>query len=38
VEIDSCLRATEHDQDVFSLASCKRTIREFDSFFLDYTI
>jgi hypothetical protein len=38
VEIDSFLRATEHDQDVFSLASCKRTIREFDSFFLDYTI
>jgi len=38
VEIDSSLRAKEHDQDVFSLASCKRTIREFDSFFLDYTI
>jgi hypothetical protein len=38
VEIDSCLRAKEQDHDVFSLASCKRTIREFDSFFLDYTI
>ena len=38
VEIDSCLRAKENDKDVFSLASCKRTIREFDSFFLDYTI
>jgi hypothetical protein len=38
VEIDSSLRVKEHDQEVFSLASCKRTIREFDSFFLDYTI
>ena len=38
VEIDASLRAKEHDQEVFSLASCKRTIREFDSFFLDYTI
>jgi hypothetical protein len=38
VEIDSSLRATEAGQDVFSLASCKRTIREFDAFFLDYTI
>ena len=38
VEIDSCLRGKEHDPDVFSLASCKRTIREVDSFFLDYTI
>jgi hypothetical protein len=38
VEIDSGLRAKEHDQDVFSLVSCKRTIREVDSFFLDYTI
>ena len=38
VEIDSCLRSKENDRDVFSLASCKRAIREFDSFFLDYTI
>jgi hypothetical protein len=38
VEIDSSLRTAENDQDVFSLASCKRAIREFDSFFLDYTI
>ena len=38
VEIDSCLRIKEQDQDVFSLANCKRAIREFDSFFLDYTI
>jgi hypothetical protein len=38
VEIDSSLRTKQHDQDVFSLASCKRAIREFDSFFLDYTI
>ena len=38
VEIDSCLRTKENDRDVFSLASCKRAIREFDSFFLDYTI
>ncbi len=38
VEIDSSLRTKENDQDVFSLASCKRAIREFDSFFLDYTI
>jgi len=38
VEIDSSLRVKEHDQEVFSLASCKRAIREFDSFFLDYTI
>lgn len=38
VEIDASLRVKEHDRDVFSLASCKRTIREFDSFFLDYTI
>lgn len=38
VEIDSRLRAKENDQEVFSLACCKRTIREFDSFFLDYTI
>ena len=38
VEIDSCLRSKEHERDVFSLASCKRTIREVDSFFLDYTI
>jgi hypothetical protein len=38
IEIDSSLRVKEQDQEVFSLASCKRTIREFDSFFLDYTI
>jgi hypothetical protein len=38
VEIDSSLRATEDGRDVFSLANCKRTIREFDAFFLDYTI
>jgi hypothetical protein len=38
VEIDSGLRTKQHDQDVFSLANCKRAIREFDSFFLDYTI
>jgi hypothetical protein len=38
VEIDSSLRTKENHKDVFSLASCKRTIREFDSFFLDYTI
>jgi hypothetical protein len=38
VEIDSYLWGKEHDQDAFSLASCKRTIREVDSFFLDYTI
>jgi hypothetical protein len=38
VEIDSGLQAQENGRDVFSLASCKRTIREFDSFFLDYTI
>jgi hypothetical protein len=38
VEIDSCLRTEEQNRNVFSLVSCKRTIREFDSFFLDYTI
>ena len=38
VEIDSSLGTTEDGRDVFSLASCKRTIREFDAFFLDYTI
>jgi hypothetical protein len=38
VEVDSGLRTRENGRDVFSLASCKRTIREFDSFFLDYTI
>ena len=38
VEMDSSLRTKEHDKEVFSLASCKRAIREFDSFFLDYTI
>jgi len=38
VEIDSSLHAKEHDQDLFSLVSCKRAIREIDSFFLDYTI
>ena len=38
VEIDSCLRTQDQNRDVFSLVSCKRTIREFDSFFLDYTI
>jgi hypothetical protein len=38
VEMDSSLRTTQYEQDVFSLANCKRAIREFDSFFLDYTI
>jgi hypothetical protein len=38
VEIDSSLRTTEEEQHAFSLASCKRAIREFDAFFLDYTI
>ncbi|MFZ0502453.1 MAG: hypothetical protein WAM44_02015 [Chthoniobacterales bacterium] len=38
VEMDSSLRTTQHEQEVFSLANCKRAIREFDSFFLDYTI
>jgi hypothetical protein len=38
VEIDSSLRTTDEERDVFSLARCKRTIREFDAFFLDYTI
>ena len=38
VEMDSSLRTRVHEQDVFSLANCKRAIREFDSFFLDYTI
>ena len=38
VEIDSSLRTAEQERDVFSLARCKRTIREFDAFFLDYTI
>lgn len=38
VEIDSSVRTIEADRNVFSLASCKRTIREFDAFFLDYTI
>jgi hypothetical protein len=38
VEIDSSLRTPEEEQHAFSLASCKRTIREFDAFFLDYTI
>jgi hypothetical protein len=38
VEMDSDLRVMENGRDVFSLASCKRVIREFDAFFLDYTI
>jgi hypothetical protein len=38
VEMDSSLRTKQHEQDVFSLANCKRAVREFDSFFLDYTI
>jgi hypothetical protein len=38
VEMDSSLRATQPGQEGFSLANCKRAIREFDSFFLDYTI
>jgi hypothetical protein len=38
VEIDSSLRTMEDGRDVFNLASCKRTVREFDAFFLDYTI
>ena len=38
VEMDSSLRTKEQEKDEFSLASCKRAIREFDSFFLDYTI
>ena len=38
VGMDSCLRITQHGQEVFSLESCKRVIREFDAYFLDYTI
>jgi hypothetical protein len=38
VEMDSGLRVVENGRDVFSLASCRRVIREFDAFFLDYTI
>jgi hypothetical protein len=38
VEIDSSLRTMEDGRAVFSLANCKRTVREFDAFFLDYTI
>jgi hypothetical protein len=38
VEMDTSLRTKVLEQDVFSLANCKRAIREFDSFFLDYTI
>ena len=38
VEMDRCLRLTDKGRDIFSLASCQRVIREFDAFFLDYTI
>lgn len=38
VEIDSSLRTIENGRELFNLASCKRTVREFDAFFLDYTI
>jgi hypothetical protein len=38
VEIDSALRTMEDGREVFNLASCKRTVREFDALFLDYTI
>jgi hypothetical protein len=38
VEIDSSLRTMEDGREVFNLSSCKRTVREFDTFFLDYTI
>ena len=38
VEIDSSLRTKEDGRAVFNLANCKRTVREFDAFFLDYTI
>ncbi len=31
VEMDSSLRTTQHEQEVFSLANCKRAIREFES-------
>jgi len=38
VDVDACAKVTENGNEAFSLESCRRVIREFDAYFLDYTI